>query len=628
MCGITGLIDYRKNTSEAVLQKMTKSLHHRGPDDKGVFFEQNDQAVIGLGQTRLSILDLSQNGHQPMYFKNWVIVFNGEVYNYEEIAKELKLKGYSFVSDSDTEVILKAFDCWGINAVQKFIGMFAFAIYDKEEQELYLFRDRAGVKPLYFYQKDGLVLFGSELKVFHEHDGFEKRIDQDHLALFLQYNYIPTPYSIFKNTFKLAPGSFVKIKLAQQSFETTEYWSIEEVYNQPKLNISYEEAKEELERLLLDAFSYRMVADVPVGMFLSGGYDSTAVAAMLQANNKERLKTFTIGYDENEFDESTHAQKVADHIGTDHHLKIVRPDDVRDILKMLPFVYDEPFADNSVVPTLLLSQFAREQVKVALSGDAGDEIFAGYNKFNRSLSFTKMPRTVQSLLSGTMGLINPERIPILKNSYNFPTRYYKMRKIWRNKTPDYAMKVISEYITDQDLKKYLTTQTAQKKTYFDIADQLNSGNEPLNKLLAIDYKTFLLDNNLMKMDRATMAVGLEGREPFLDQRIIEFAARLPANYKLRNGTNKAILKDIVHNYVPKEIMDRPKMPFLAPLSKWLQKDLRNYYQSYINEETIKKDGFFSNEVIKLRDEFLGGKGINNQKLWNILVFQMWMEKWG
>jgi asparagine synthase (glutamine-hydrolysing) len=628
MCGITGLIDYRKNTSEEVLQKMTKRLHHRGPDDKGIFYEQNNNAIVGLGQTRLSILDLSQNGHQPMFFKNWVIVFNGEVYNYKEIAQELEKLGYSFISDTDTEVILKAFDCWGVKAVKKFIGMFAFIIYDKEQQELYLFRDRAGVKPIYFYKNNGVILFASELKVFHQHSAFEKRIDQDHLALFLQYNYIPTPYSIFKNTFKLEPGSFVKINLASQSFETNKYWSIEDVYNQPKLKISYEEAQEELERLLMDAFSYRMISDVPVGMFLSGGYDSTAVAAMLQSNSKERLKTFTIGYEESEYDESHYAQMVANHIGTDHHLKIVRPDDVRNILKMLPTIYDEPFADNSVVPTLLLSQFAREQVKVALSGDAGDEIFAGYNKFNRSLNFTKIPHALQSLMSGTMNLINPERIPILKSSYNFPSRYHKMKKIWQNKTPANAMKVISQYITDEDLKKYLTTKTTEKYTFFDLADQLKAENEPLNQLLAIDYKTFLLDNNLMKMDRATMSVGLEGREPFLDQRIVEFAAKLPAEYKLRNGRNKAILKDIVHKYVPKTIMDRPKMPFLAPLSKWLQKDLRSYYQGYISEDSIKKDGFFSNDVVKLRDQFLSGKGVNNQKLWNILVFQMWMEKWG
>jgi asparagine synthase (glutamine-hydrolysing) len=627
MCGITGFIDYNKRTKGDVIIRMTNSLHHRGPDDNGTFFDQKDNYNIGLGQTRLSILDLSPNGRQPMFFRKWIIIFNGEIYNFKEIGKQLIGAGYELISGSDTEVILKAFDYWGIEAVHKFIGMFAFVIYHKEKETIHIFRDRAGVKPLFYYYNNGLLLFGSELKSFHQHPNFEKRINQDNLALFLQYNYVPTPYSIFDNTHKLDPGSYIKIELKKQTFEIHKYWSIESVYNQPKLNISYSEAKEELEQLLINAFSYRMVSDVPVGMFLSGGYDSSAVAAILQANSKDRLKTFTIGYEENEFDESRYAKMVANHIGSEHYLKIIRPNDVGAVLQKLPFIYDEPFADNSVVPTILVSQFAREHVKVALSGDAGDEIFAGYNKYDRSISLTNLPNVVQSFLSGTMNLINPERIPVLKNTYNFSTRYNKMKNIWSNKTPDNALKIISQFVSNKDLKKYLLANTHEKSTYFDIASKLNQQNSPLNKLLAIDYKTFLLDNNLAKVDRATMAVGLEGREPFLDHRIIEFAARLPDNYKLRNGVHKSILKDIVHKYIPKKIMDRPKMPFLAPLSKWLGNDLKSYYIDYINEDKIKKDGFFSNDVVKLRDDFLKGKKVNNRKLWNILVFQMWKEKW-
>ncbi len=627
MCGITGFIDYNNNTDKNILINMTSALHHRGPDDYGIFIEDNEVCKIGLGQTRLSILDLSQNGHQPMYHNNLIIVFNGEIYNFKEIGSELIKKGYIIKTNSDTEIIIKAFECWGEKAIDKFIGMFAFVIYNKEKKQVYIYRDRAGVKPLFYYEKNGLILFSSELKSFHEHPNFEKRINQDNLALFLQYNYVPTPYSIFDNTHKLEPGSYIKIELKKRTFEIYKYWSIESVYNQPKLNISYSEAKEELEQLLISAFSYRMVSDVPVGMFLSGGYDSSAVAAILQANSKDRLKTFTIGYEENEFDESRYAKRVANHIGSEHYLKIIRPNDVDAVLQKLPFIYDEPFADNSVVPTILVSQFAREHVKVVLSGDAGDEIFAGYNKYDRSISLTNLPNVVQSFLSGTMNLINPERIPILKNTYNFSTRYNKMKDIWSNKTPDNALKIISQFVTNKDLKKYLLANIQEKSTHFDISSKLNQQNSPLNRLLAIDYKTFLLDNNLAKVDRATMAFGLEGREPFLDHRIIEFAAKLPDNYKLRNGVHKSILKDIVHKYIPKKIMDRPKMPFLAPLSKWLGSDLKNYYIDYINEDKIKKDGFFSNDVIKLRDDFLKGKKVNNRKLWNILIFQMWKDKW-
>ena len=627
MCGITGIIDFKRRTEKETLIKMTKALAHRGPDDYGVYFDELDEAIVGLGQTRLSIIDLSEKGHQPIYFKHWVIIFNGEIYNYQEISEQLRQLGHSFDSGSDTEVIIKAFDQWGPKAVDKFIGMFAFVIFDKAQRELYIFRDRAGVKPLFYSFQNGLLLFGSELKSLFEHKNYVKEIDYDNLSLFLQYNYVPTPYSIFKNTFKLAPGHFLKLTLKTQKITTEKYWSIEDTYNQPKLDISYQEALIELERLLISSFKYRMVSDVPVGTFLSGGYDSTAVAAILQANHSGKLKTFTIGYDESEFDESHYAKKVANYIGTDHHQKIIGPNDVKGIIEKLPFVYDEPFSDNSVVPTLLVSQFARQHVKVALSGDAGDEIFAGYDKFNRSLSFTKYPSMVQSLLSGTMGLINPERIPFLSKTYNFPARYEKMKRIWTDKSPDKAMKLISQYMTAGELDKYLRHKPIEKNTYFDIADQLNNSIDPLNKLLAIDYKTFLMDNNLAKVDRATMAFGLEGREPFLDQRIIEFASRLPSEFKIRNGRNKSILKDIVHKYVPKELMDRPKMPFLAPLSKWFSNDLKEYYLDYISPERIEKDGIFSSEIIQLRDRFLSGEKINNQKLWNVLVFQMWKDKW-
>ncbi|MCH2021235.1 MAG: asparagine synthase (glutamine-hydrolyzing) [Saprospiraceae bacterium] len=626
MCGITGFIDFKKNSEETTLRAMTNQLEHRGPDDLGLFYKTIDQACIGLGQRRLAILDLSQKGHQPMTFKNWILVYNGEIYNFKEIAKDLQELGHFFESGSDTEVILKSFDQWGTQAVDKFIGMFAFVLYNQETNQIYVFRDRAGVKPLFYSIRDGLFLFSSELKSFHQHPKFCKEINFNSLSLFLQYNYIPTPHSIFKDTYKLAPGHYLQINLNNQDISTNKYWSVEDCYNKPKLDIGYTQACDELEKLMINAFSYRMISDVPVGAFLSGGYDSTAVLAILQSQYSEKIKTFTIGYKEQKYNEAKYAKQIAKYIGTDHHEKIISPADAKGILSKLPYIYDEPFSDNSVVPTLLVSQFARTKVKVVLSGDAGDEIFGGYDKFNRSISLTKYPSLIQSFLSGTMRLINPEHIPILNKSYNFATRYEKLHEIWKYKDYAYAIKVISQFITESEAKRFLTMPVQEQKTYFDISGALNSTNDPLNKLLAIDYKTFLLDNNLAKIDRATMSIGLEGREPFLDHRIIEFVSRLPGNYKIRNGSNKQILKDIVHRYVPKEMMDRPKIPFLAPLTEWFSNELKDFYYDYINEERIKKDGIFTSDIVKLRDSFFSGN-INNQKLWNILVFQLWKEKW-
>ncbi len=627
MCGIAGFIDYTKSTSKDTLKSMTDQLSHRGPDDSGLFFEESDHASVGLGHRRLSIIDLSPLGHQPMVFNELTITFNGEIYNYLEVQKLLKKEGYIFNSTSDTEVILKAFDCWGTKAVEQFIGMFAFIIYNKTKQEVLIYRDRAGVKPLYYYEKNGVVLFASELKSFHEHPAFEKQLDHDSLALFLQYNYVPTPYCIFKDATKLEPGHYLQIDLKSRKIKKEKYWDVVDCYNQPKLDISYDEAVLETEKILKKAFAYRMVADVPVGIFLSGGYDSTAIAALLQSERTDKLQTFTIGFAENAFNEAPEAKKIADYLGTEHTEKYCTAENASDILEKLPFIYDEPFADNSVVPTYLVSQLASTKVKVALSGDAGDEIFAGYDKFSRAINFTNYPAGLQSIVSKAMSRIPANKIPVLNKTYNFTTRYDKMIEIWEHKDPSVAMKVISQYITEAEARMYLQQDFQNRKTYFDISPQLGNGNDALNKLLAIDYKTFLLDNNLTKVDRATMAVSLEGREPMLDHNILEFVSRLPSNFKIRDGQNKHILKTIVHKYVPKNLMDRPKKPFIAPLGIWFKDTLKEYYYEHLNENKLKAEGIFSKEIIKLRNDYLSGKQVNHQKLWNVLIFQLWKKKW-
>lgn len=629
MCGITGFCDFSKTLSNDVLQNMTNTLSHRGPDSDGVAFETANNYNLGLGHRRLSILDLSDRGKQPLIRQDISIVFNGEVYNFQEIKDELVSKGYSFTTDTDTEVIVMAYKAWGMDSIKRFIGMFAYALFDKTNSKLFLVRDRVGAKPLYYYRGNASFLFGSELKVMHQSPSFKKKINKEALALYLQYSYIPTPYCIFDNTYKVKPGHYIELDLTTEKTSEVKYWDVVDAYNQPKLNISYDEAVKETDTLLNSAFNYRMVADVPVGVFLSGGYDSTAVASILQRGRTEKIKTFTIGFKEAKFNEAVEAKKIAEYLGTDHTEYYCTAKDATEILPELPFVYDEPFADNSVVPTILVSKLARQQVKVALSGDGGDEIFGGYNKFSQSIQYTRnLPIMLQSLLAGSMSAINPKYIPYFSKTYNFTSRYEKMQKIWSTHSPFVALKCISHYITQQETKALLKEEYQEVETYFDIAPLLNEGNDELNKLLAIDYKTFLMDNNLVKIDRAAMSVGLEGREPFLDQRVIEFVSKLPSNYKIKDGVNKALLKSIVHNYVDSKLMERPKMPFIAPLTVWFKNEMKELLIDHLNESTLKAQGIFNpDEVIRLRDLYLNGQAVAHQKVWNILLFQLWYTKW-
>ncbi|HEX5154986.1 MAG TPA: asparagine synthase (glutamine-hydrolyzing) [Parafilimonas sp.] len=629
MCGIAGFCDFDKKTPATVLRSMTDALTHRGPNDSGYELIDNSVAVIGLGQRRLSIIDLSSNGRQPMHFEGLTLIFNGEIYNYHSIRNELIKEGYSFTSTSDTEVILKGYHRWGDAVVHKLIGMFVYVIYDVKKQEITICRDRAGVKPLYYYYNNNVFLFSSELKSLHQHPSFYKEIDVNSLSLFLQYSYIPAPHTIFKNTHKLKPAHYLKLSLSSKKISEINYWDVCNYYNKPTLDISEQEAINEVEKLLISAYEYRMVADVPVGLFLSGGYDSTSVAAILQKNRTEKLKTFTIGYHESAFNEAPEAKKIAKYLGTDHHEWYVSASDAADIFHKLPEIYDEPFADNSVVPTALVSKLASKYVKVSLSADGGDEVFAGYNKFNQSIRYTEsVPYFMQSFFGNMMSYINPENIPYFNKQYNFATRFKKMQHIWKEKSPAAAMKYISQYITEEEANVFLRHKYEGYRTNFESENKLSPAVNSLNKLLAIDYQTFLVDNNLVKVDRATMSVSLEGREPMLDHRIIEFVAQLPAHLKIRNQTNKYILKQIVHKYIPQTLMERPKMPFIAPLTVWFKDELKEKINYYLSEEKLNETGLFNNvPVIKLRNDYLQGKRVTYQKVWNILVFQLWYERW-
>jgi asparagine synthase (glutamine-hydrolysing) len=629
MCGLAGFADFTKTSSTSILQSMTDVIAYRGPDDQGQFIKEFPETSVGLGHRRLSILDLSPLGHQPYHYKNLSLVFNGEIYNFKEIRNKLISRGYSFESNSDTEVIIKSFDANGISCVDEFIGMFSFTLLDHANQKLFLVRDRAGVKPMYWFWKNDILLFGSELKSFHQHPKFIKEINLDSLALYFQYSYIPAPYTIFKDTHKLRPGHFLELDLSNKNIRTVKYWDVIDHYNKPKLSISYQDAQQELEGLLKSACEYRMVSDVPVGVFLSGGYDSSAVASLLQSGRSEKLKTFTIGFDEPKFNEAPHAKKVADHLGTDHTEYYCTHKEAFDIIPLLPEIYDEPFGDNSIIPTTLVSQVAIKKVKVALSADGGDEIFAGYPKFQMSLDYgNKFPSWLSGTISKGMGLINPDHIPFTKNSFNFTTRYKKMRAILAKHDPSFAMKVISQFNLESELRNRLKFPFTNLTTDFDISYELNKGNDDINRMLAIDYKTFLVDNNLTKVDRATMSVSLEGREPLLDHRIVEFASQLPSSFKHKDGQTKIILKDIVHKYIPKSIMDRPKMGFVVPIMGWFKNELKDMIMYHLDEEKLKKEGFFNHkDVVGLRDRYLAGHSENIQKIWHLLIFQMWKEKW-
>lgn len=630
MCGLAGLVDFRGQSDIEILRKMTDRLYHRGPDDGGYFFEGFEQAQIGLGQRRLSVLDLSDHGHQPMFFGNLTLVYNGEVYNFNEIRLELESQGYSFDSTSDTEVVLKAYHKWGIDAVHHFNGMFAIAIFDSIDQTLTLIRDRAGVKPLFWYKKDGLFLFASELKCFHDHPAFERELNHVGLSLFLQYGYIPQPHTIFKHANKLEAGHSLELNLRSSEIKIVKFWDVINYYNQPKLIISDQEAIDETERLLKSACEYRMVADVPVGVFLSGGYDSSAVTALLQSERTEKLKTFSIGFHEKKFNEAHHARKVSNYLGTDHTEYYCTQKDALEILPKLSEIWDEPFADSSVIPTILVSTLARKQVTVSLSADGGDEVFGGYDKYVQSAYYHELVKKVPfpRLLSGALGLIAPERTGLDLIIRNFSGKFHRSLSILSADSQTEVMQDLQKVFLTSELPKIVKFKTGNQMTSFDDLINLRSDLVDLDKMMAIDYKTYQSDNILTKVDRATMAVSLEGREPLLDYRLIEFLARLEPTLKINDGNKKFLLKKITHKYLPIEIMNRPKMGFSVPIIDWFSDELKHYLDHYLDPDLLDKQGLFNvKQLIKIKNDYLAGQKQYIGKLWTLLVFQMWYERW-
>jgi asparagine synthase (glutamine-hydrolysing) len=633
MCGVVGYIS--SNRDDESIKKMLKVQAYRGPDDRGIFLEKIDKKYIHLGHNRLSIQDLSVQGHQPFvsHCGEYVIVYNGEVYNFKTIRQELEKLGYSFVSESDTEVILYAYKAWGMKCLEKFIGMFAFTVLDKKLQRVFLVRDRAGVKPLYYYVKDDNFLFSSELKSFHQHPEFRKELNKEVLPYYFQFGYIPAPNTIFKNCYKLEPGHYLELKLENLEFTLKQYWSVDEQYTNEKFDKSESEILNDLEALLTDAVEQRMVSDVPVGVFLSGGYDSTLVTALLSKNKKRKLHTYTIGFKDKRYNEAEHAKTIAEHFGTKHTEYYVSEADMLSKIKALPFYYDEPFGDSSALPTMLVSELAKREVTVALSADGGDEAFCGYSKyfFLQKLSNIFSSGFKKSILKTTLNRLSEKRVEKLNSLFprsmqqtNIKDKYNKFKRAGNANSLEEMFMQASSYVDPIEVEKFLKVER-ETKVYHKF--NMNNSHHFIDEMMRVDYKTFMVDDVLTKVDRATMSVSLEGREPLLDHRIIEYMARVPVEQKYKNGTGKYLAREILYRYISPEIIDKPKAGFQIPLAEWLKNDLKSLVEQYVKKDRLDEEIFNLVEVEKIKESVFKGESKHVNTLWFILMYELWRERW-
>ena len=629
MCGIVGFIDKNKNID--TLNDMLKIQSYRGPDDSGVYFDE--KSGIHLGHNRLSIQDLTSHGHQPFVSDcgNYIIVFNGEVYNFKIIKTELQNLGYNFISNSDTEVILYSYKQWGIDCIHKFIGMFSFSILDKLNNKLFLVRDRAGVKPLYYYKVENEFIFSSEIKSFHKHPIFRKEQNLSVLPYFFQFGYIPAPYTIFKNCFKLEAGHYLEYYIENSEFKIVKYWDVNDFYLEDKFNKNENEILEEIEKIVDNAIDLRMVSDVPVGVFLSGGYDSSLVASILAKKQGKKINTFTIGFDDEKYNEAEHAKTIAEYLGTNHTEYYMRNSDMLDLVESLPFYYDEPFGDSSALPTMIVSKLARKSVTVALSADGGDEAFCGYskyfflNKFQNIFSNTLKKEFLKIGLnlfdSNIVEYVN-NKLPKNLKQTNIKDKYIKFQRAINSKSLEEMFQNASSYVDKKEIAKFLKINKNE-----DLFKKWNKieNIEFLDQMMAIDYKLFMNDDVLTKVDRATMSVSLEGREPLLDHRIIECMARIPLNIKYKNKQGKYLLRQILYKYLPKEMIDKPKSGFQIPLNEWLRCELKPLVLKYLDDTKLDENIFDVKEINILRKRFFEGQDIGTT-VWFILMYQMWKEK--
>ena len=617
MCGIAGFIDLSKRTSTDVLLGMRDSLMHRGPDAGGEYFYDSQMFSLGLAHRRLSIIDTTDFANQPMHYEELSMVFNGELYNYQEIRETLVKAGYSFRTQSDSEVVLLAFHKWNSKALNLFKGMFSLILFNRVEQSLYLIRDRFGVKPLYYYLNHQLLLFGSELKPFHTHPQFKKSLDVNSIWYFFQYGNIPSPHSIFKDTYKVEPGTMVRIDCNTLRLEKKVFWSPTAYFQKEPLSISFDAAKTRTRELLSDAINLRMVSDVPVGLFLSGGYDSATTAALLTQSHKE-LKTFTVAVPEAGLNEGPKAKKIADYLGTTHTEITCDLHEALQVIPMLPRIYDEPFADSSAIPTYLVSKHAANSVKVALSADGGDELFAGYN---RHLYYSRIPNAVHYLPS-VLGSSVAKAIGFSGLSGLKAQRVQKFARLLSDFSVESYMHAMTSSMSNDQLNKLINQRNIPEKLPF------YEGRSPLATMLLNDSINYLPNDILHKVDRATMAVGLEGREPFLDHELFEFLAQLPDHYKCDGKDTKILLKHIAHDILPPSLMQGPKKGFAIPIAAWMREYLKSELLDFIEPKFIKEQGIFKGpELEREVRSFLNGTDTNSLFIWYYFSFQSWYNQW-
>jgi asparagine synthase (glutamine-hydrolysing) len=642
MCGINGLLDRSLGSGaaelDAITTRMAEALQHRGPDDSGIWSDA--ETGISLGHRRLSILDLSPLGHQPMHSAcgRYVIVFNGEVYNFRALRRELEPLGHVFRGHSDTEVMLAAIRQWDLaGAVRRYIGMFAFGLWDRQERVLHLVRDRLGIKPLYYGWIGETFLFGSELKALRAHPRFAADIDRDSLAAFMRYNYIPAPRTIYKGIFKLPPGSILTVR--DRDSKPTTYWSAREIakagFEEP-LAVSDEDAASMLESLLQDAVKLRLESDVPLGAFLSGGVDSSCVVALMQAVSTRPVRTFTIGFHEAQYDEAAHARAVASHLGTEHTELYVKPGDALALIPKIPDWYDEPFADSSQLPTYLVSQMTRRHVTVSLSGDGGDELFAGYDRYFWARSIWrivgKLPGTWRDRAAGLLTRFRPQQIDrvaaLLPDRWRpaFPgDRSHKLAHTLRLDSIDALYR---RFLSHWEQPERLVLGGSEPRDT--IWDQTLVDDFPdfIPRAQFIDLVTYLPDDILTKVDRASMAVGLEARLPLLDHRVVQMAWQLPFSMKVRNGESKWLLRHILYRHVPRALIDRPKMGFGVPIDIWLRGPLREWAEDLFDERRLRQQGYLDSSAVRAKwEEHLGGHANWHYLLWDVLMFESWFDRW-
>ena len=648
MCGISGFLDASCRLGKYELQAqaaaMVNTLHYRGPDDSGTWADA--EAGIVLAHRRLAILDLSQGGHQPMLSVcgRYVITFNGEIYNFKSLRGELIGLGYEFRGRSDTEVMLACISQWGlVSAVKRFNGMFAFALWDRGGRQLHLVRDRFGEKPLYYGWMGKTFLFGSELKALRAHPHCEAEINRDGLTLFLRHNYVPAPYSIYKGISKVLPGTIATISPNAIGCSPlfTRYWSVQGSAQQGVAETfagSEIEAVACLDELFRDAVKLRMEADVPLGAFLSGGIDSSTIVSLMQAQSSKPVQTFTIGFNEDGYNEAHSAKAVACHLGTAHTELYVRPEEAMAVIPRLPTLYDEPFADSSQIPTFLISELARRDVTVSLSGDGGDELFAGYDRYFWSLRIWQKMRGMsrRSRVLAAKGLrmlsrdtwesIVQSLAPILPERIIRRSPGVKVHRLAELLMTECSEELYLSLVSHWKTPASLISGASEPPTVLTDRAQWADVPDFLHRMMSFDMMSYLPDDILVKIDRASMGVSLETRVPFLDHRLAEFAWRLPLSMKIRDGQGKWLLRQILYRYVPKALVERPKKGFRIPLDSWLRGPLREWAESLLDEKRLRDQGFFDPHPIReMWAEHLSSRHNWEYHLWDVLMFQAWLE---